>query len=174
MNRYDWIDTVYVGAILRWQRGDHLVNLYADGVALQRAYGHWCVADCKLHRGSNQKGCEKVTINEYQLEALRTAGSPENPVAVKNPLLLNGVMGMCGEAGECVDLLKKFIFQEHPLDTAHLAKELGDVAWYLAISAYALGYDLETILQMNVDKLRERYPDGFDPDRSKHRKAGDV
>ena len=151
-----------------------MADLYADGVAFQRAYGHWRVADCKLHRGANQKGREKVTINEYQLEAMRTAGSPENPVAVKNPLLLNGVMGLCGEAGECVELLKKFICQGHPLDAAHLAKELGDVAWYLAISAYALGYDLETILQMNVDKLRERYPAGFDPGRSLHRKAGDV
>lgn len=77
-------------------------------------------------------------------------------------------------AGEAVDILKKFLFQGHDLDREHLAKELGDVAWYLAVSADALGYDLETIFKMNIDKLKARYPDGFDPELSKHRKAGDI
>ncbi len=57
---------------------------------------------------------------------------------------------------------------------AKMAKELGDVAWYLALTAYAIGYDLEDILRMNIEKLRARYPDGFDADHSLHRKAGDV
>lgn len=57
---------------------------------------------------------------------------------------------------------------------AHLAKELGDVAWYLAVTAHAIGYDLETVLQMNVDKLRNRYPNGFEAERSLHRQEGDV
>lgn len=70
--------------------------------------------------------------------------------------------------------MKKHLFQGHELDKAHLAKELGDVAWYLAVAAYAIGYDLDTILKMNVDKLRKRYPDGFDPERSLHREAGDL
>lgn len=55
-----------------------------------------------------------------------------------------------------------------------MAKELGDVSWYLAVVADALGYDLETIFQMNIDKLRKRYPDGFDEELSKHRKTGDI
>ena len=110
-----------------------------------------------------------MTINEYQKAALRTAGT-EN----QTDLFMNGVMGMCGEAGECIDLVKKWKFQQHELDFAHIAKELGDVAWYLAVTAYAIGYDLETILQMNVDKLKKRYPEGFDPERSQHREAGDV
>jgi NTP pyrophosphatase (non-canonical NTP hydrolase) len=96
------------------------------------------------------------------------------PIMLKGAGILNGVMGLAGESGECVDLLKKSLFQGHPLDKEHMAKELGDVAWYLAVSAYGIGYDLETIFQMNVDKLRERYPDGFDPERSQHRKPGDV
>lgn len=111
-----------------------------------------------------------MTINQYQMEALRTASGMNQEL----PMWLNGALGLNGEAGECADIVKKHLFQGHELDKGHLAKELGDVAWYLAISAYALGYDLETILQMNVDKLRERYPDGFDPDRSMYRKAGDV
>lgn len=110
-----------------------------------------------------------MTINEYQHEALRTA----NGLDAKD-LLTNGVMGLCGESGECVDLMKKHLFQGHELDAEHMAKELGDVAWYLAVSAYALGYDLETVLQMNVDKLRKRYPEGFNAVRSQHREEGDV
>ena len=106
-----------------------------------------------------------MKINEYQVEALRTAGEAD---------IVNGVLGLCGESGECADMIKKHKFQGHNLDTEHLAKELGDVAWYLAISAYSIGYDLETIMQMNVDKLRKRYPEGFKTDLSQNRKEGDV
>lgn len=111
-----------------------------------------------------------MSPNEYQKEALRTAPTDIGHMSQ----LLNGVMGLAGESGEAVDLVKKHVFHEHDLDKERLAKELGDVAWYLAVTAYAIGYDLEEILQMNVDKLRKRYPDGFDPDRSQHREAGDV
>lgn len=111
-----------------------------------------------------------MTINEYQQKALRT----ESGIDDKYPRLLNGLMGLNGEAGEAIDILKKHMFHGHELDTIHLAKELGDVAWYLAISANALGYDLETILQMNVDKLYNRYPDGFDSKNSINRKDGDI
>ena len=111
-----------------------------------------------------------MTPNEYQNEALRTA-----PTGIGDlNLMLNGVMGLAGESGEAVDLVKKHLFHDHDLDKEHLAKELGDIAWYLAATAKAIGYDLETILQMNVDKLRKRYPDGFDPDRSRHREPGDI
>lgn len=111
-----------------------------------------------------------MTPNEYQKAALRTA-----PADIDHrSQLLNGVMGLAGESGEAVDLVKKHVFHEHKLDEEHLAKELGDIAWYLAVTAFVIGYDLETILQMNVDKLRKRYPKGFDPDRSQHRVAGDI
>lgn len=110
----------------------------------------------------------ECTGSIYQTEAMRTANG------MHGDLLQNGVMGLCGEAGECVDLVKKHLFQGHELDKEHLAKELGDVAWYLAVTAEAIGYDLNTILQMNVKKLRDRYPNGFDEERSKHRKKGDI
>jgi len=110
-----------------------------------------------------------MTINEYQKAALRTADAVSCP-----GLLVNGVMGLCGEAGECIDLVKKWLFQQHELDYVHLAKELGDVAWYLAVAAFAIGYDLETVMQMNIDKLLKRYPEGFDADRSQHREEGDI
>lgn len=111
-----------------------------------------------------------MRINEYQVEALRTASGMNKEL----PMSLNGVMGLAGESGECVDMMKKHLFQGHPLDKEHMAKELGDVAWYLAVTAHAIGYDLETVLQMNVDKLRKRYPNGFEAEKSLHRKDGDI
>ena len=111
-----------------------------------------------------------MTINEYQKNALRTANKTLNSFHQ----LENGIMGLNGEAGECIDILKKHLFQGHKLDKEHIAKELGDIAWYLALSAEAIGYDLETIMQMNVDKLRARYPDGFDTEHSIHRAKNDI
>ena len=112
-----------------------------------------------------------MTINEYQTAALRTAQTDK---LTANELLLNAALGLCGESGEVADLLKKYHFQGHNLDRDHVAKELGDIAWYLAVGAYSIGYDLEKILQMNVDKLKARYPDGFSTDRSLHRDKNDV
>lgn len=113
-----------------------------------------------------------MTINEYQQEALRT----EADIKTKYPSLrlLHGLIGLSAESGEALDILKKNMFQEHNLDKYHLALELGDVAWYLAVSADSLGYDLETILQMNVTKRLARYPDGFDANKSIYRKEGDI
>lgn len=108
-----------------------------------------------------------MTINEYQQEALRTASGNCRNIA-------NCAMGLSGEAGECTDIIKKHLFHGHELNVEHLAKELGDVAWYLAVCAHIIGYDLETVLQMNVDKLRKRYPDGFSEEKSINRKEGDV
>lgn len=89
--------------------------------------------------------------------------------------LANGLMGLNGESGEAVDLFKKYLFQGHELDRWHIAKELGDIAWYLAVSADAIGCDLETIFEMNIDKLMKRYPgDGFDSEHSINRKDGDI
>ena len=111
-----------------------------------------------------------MTINEYQKEALRTL----NKSLTSSEIVEEGLMGLNGEAGEAIDILKKHLFQGHSLNTEHLAKELGDIAWYLAITANALGYDLETILQMNIEKLEKRYPDGFDVIKANNRSPEDV
>ena len=111
-----------------------------------------------------------MTANEYQKAAMKT----QNPMVLEELQIIEGVMGLAGEAGECVDHCKKAVFQGHDLDEEHLAKELGDVAWYLAISANAIGYDLETIFQMNIDKLAARYPNGFETDKSVNRDGEDV
>lgn len=106
-----------------------------------------------------------MTINEYQQLAMRTL----NPELNKKDVLINGVMGLCGESGEAIDIVKKWLAQGHELDKEHLAKELGDIAWYLAETAYALDIPLESILQGNIDKLRKRFPEGFDTARSVER-----
>ena len=107
-----------------------------------------------------------MTINEYQTLAMRTL----NPALDKKDVLINGVMGLCGESGEAIDIVKKHLAQGHDLDREALIKELGDVAWYLAETAYALDVPLEEVLQRNVDKLRARYPQGFEACRSIERK----
>ncbi len=107
-----------------------------------------------------------MEANEYQRLALTTL----NPALTGKDILINGVMGLCGESGEAIDLVKKHLAQGHTLDKEKLAKELGDVAWYLAETAHAIGYSLSDVLQMNLDKLRSRYPEGFDREKSLHRK----
>ena len=111
-----------------------------------------------------------MRVNEYQKAAMATL----NPALDKKDVLVNSVMGLCGESGEAIDIVKKWLMQGHELDKDHLIKELGDVAWYLAEAATALDVPLETVLQGNLDKLRQRFPNGFDTDASVHRKEGDI
>ena len=106
-----------------------------------------------------------MTANEYQKLAMTTL----NPELSKKDVLINAVMGLCGESGEAIDIVKKWLAQGHDLDREKLARELGDVAWYLAEAATALDMDLETILQGNLDKLAKRYPEGFQTQRSLNR-----
>ena len=108
-----------------------------------------------------------MTINEYQTLAMKTL----NPQLSKKDVLINGVMGLCGESGEAIDIVKKWLAQGHELDKEKLAKELGVIAWYLAETATALDLDLEDIFQANIDKLKKRYPEGFDAQRSIHRET---
>ncbi len=111
-----------------------------------------------------------MTINEYQELAMRTL----NPALARKDVLINSVMGLCGESGEAIDLVKKWLAQGHTLDRERLIKELGDVAWYLAEAATALDVSLEDVLQENIEKLKKRYPDGFDRERSMVRPQGEL
>ena len=106
-----------------------------------------------------------MTANEYQKMALTTL----NPELTKKDVLINGVMGLCGESGEAIDIVKKHLHQGHALDREGLKKELGDIAWYLAETAWALDLSLEEVFQGNLDKLKARYPEGFDSEKSIHR-----
>ncbi len=110
-------------------------------------------------------GREPLTANDYQNRAMETL----NPALSQQDVLLNGVMGLCGEAGEVIDIVKKHLHQGHALDREKLIRELGDVAWYLAETSYALGVPLEEVLRQNLEKLRNRYPAGFDREKSVNR-----
>lgn len=111
-----------------------------------------------------------MTINEYQRLAMTTL----NPELGKRDVLINSVMGLCGESGEAIDIVKKWMAHGHPLDRDHLIKELGDIAWYLAEAATALDVTLEDVLQANIEKLKKRYPEGFERQKSLVRLQDDL
>jgi NTP pyrophosphatase (non-canonical NTP hydrolase) len=109
------------------------------------------------------------TLNEYQKMTRRTESKEQNEVEK----ILNYSMGIAGEAGEIVDAVKKAVFHKHGLTPAFkrkLALELGDELWYIARLADVLGYTLEDIATMNIGKLKERYPNGFEANKSINRK----
>lgn len=106
-----------------------------------------------------------MTINEYQQLAMTTL----NKEMTKKDMLINGVMGLCGESGEAIDIVKKHLAQGHELDKEKLIKELGDIAWYLAEMATVLDIELEEVLERNIEKLKKRYPEGFDKEKSVNR-----
>ena len=108
-----------------------------------------------------------MTGNEYQRLAMTTL----NPDLTKKDVLINGVMGLCGESGEAIDIVKKHLHQGHELDKEKLLKELGDIAWNLAETAYALDIPLDEVFEGNIAKLRARYPQGFDTEKSVHREV---
>ena len=112
---------------------------------------------------------DRLTANDFQRAAMRTASGMDHEGYNGRGLLLNAVMGLNGEAGEVIDHVKKVCFQGHELDQGHLIEELGDTAWYLAVCAEALGVTLEEVLNRNIVKLKARYPDGFDKARSVNR-----
>lgn len=111
-----------------------------------------------------------MQVNEYQKAAMATL----NLALDKKDVLINSIMGLCGESGEAIDIVKKWLMQGHELDKEHLVRELGDVAWYLAEAATALDIPLEAVFQGNLDKLRQRFPNGFDTGASVNRTENDL
>lgn len=107
----------------------------------------------------------------YQLDVLKYA--PDHHDYMLN--VIYAAMGMCGEAGEASELVKKYAYHGHTIDSEHLARELGDVLWYVSYMAHLFGYPLGKIMAMNQEKLAKRYPDGkFDAERSRNREEGDI
>ncbi len=107
----------------------------------------------------------------YQQNVLKYA--PDHHDYLLN--VIYAAMGMCGEAGEASELIKKYAYHGHAIDTEHLARELGDVLWYVSYMAHLFGYPLGKIMAMNQEKLAKRYPDGkFDAERSNNRKEDDI
>lgn len=111
-----------------------------------------------------------MTFDEYQALAQRTS----NKELTKGEHVVNGALGLCGEAGEVADIVKKAYMQGHHFDREHIMKECGDCLWYVAEMAAALGVSMDAMAQMNIEKLKKRYPNGFEVDKSQHRKDGDI
>lgn len=111
-----------------------------------------------------------MTGNEYQKLAKRTCSISYYK---KNAMLNHAVFGLAAEAGEVASLKQK-IYQGHEFDKNHFIKELGDCLWMIAEACTALDIDLEYVMQTNINKLKERYPDGFEVEKSINRKPGDI
>lgn len=107
-----------------------------------------------------------MTGREYQRLAMVT----KNNSLTADQQLDNAAMGLNGEAGEVIDIVKKARFQGHKLDRAKLIDELGDVMWYAALLCEALDTDIDSVMTFNISKLKTRYPQGFDADKSVNRK----
>ena len=91
--------------------------------------------------------------------------------------LLTAALGICAEGGEFTEIVKKCIFQGKPMDEHtiyHLKREMGDILWYIAQGCIALDTSIEDVLYMNIEKLEDRYPNGFESFRSENRKEGDI
>lgn len=123
------------------------------------------------------------SVRDYLRQAMRTLAQKvidNDPSIFANPraaMHWNAASGLASEAGEINELYKKHYFHFHPWSPEfeeHLKKEHGDLAWYFALSCYANRWDPAEILQMNIDKLKARYPDGFSTERSMNRAPGDV
>lgn len=110
-----------------------------------------------------------MTGNEYQVFAARTINQNLCTLSKEK----HALYGMVGEIGEIHGLYQK-IYQGHEFDDEHAKKELGDLMWFIAEYCTARGWNLDDIMEMNIDKLRKRYPNGFEEGRSLHREKGDI
>ena len=111
-----------------------------------------------------------MTGNEYQKLASRTMGKDWTHSQYEH----HALHGMVGEIGELHSIYQK-MYQGHiEVGYEHYQKELGDLLWFIAEYCTAMNWDLEDIMQMNIDKLKARYPEGFDAEHSLHRAEGDI
>ena len=107
----------------------------------------------------------------YRIQELEGEGFPSER-------LLTAAVGMSAEAGEFTEVVKKIVFQGKPVteeNLFHLKRELGDIMWYVMQACMGLETCLDEIIEMNIDKLKSRYPGGeFDAHYSENRQEGDV
>ena len=106
-----------------------------------------------------------MDFKEYQALAARTS----SPDRAARDRLINAALGLAGEGGEVIELVKKHLHHGHELPREKLAREIGDVLWYIAELCSATGLELGAVAEGNIDKLRARYPEGFSSERSINR-----
>ena len=123
-----------------------------------------------------------MKANEYQKLAMRTNDGKCTKRLLNSTMLqktdiggvINASLGLSGETGELNDMIKKAVFHGHELNIDNVKKELGDILWYIAMMCESFNLEMEEIMQMNIDKLKARYPEGFSEERSQHRQVGDI
>ena len=112
---------------------------------------------------------DSMTGNEYQKLAARTI----NKDLTYHNMADHALHGMVGEIGEIHSIYQK-IYQGHELEFDHIEKELGDLLWFIAEYCTAFNMKLEDVMRLNIEKLKARYPEGFDAEHSLHRTEGDI
>lgn len=106
-----------------------------------------------------------MRMNEYQEQSRRTTTEEKHLPQT----YCNYALGLSGEAGEVADLIKKGVFHGHEMNRHAIAKELGDVLWYVSQLSRLVGFTLEEVATMNINKLKARYPNGFSEEASVNR-----
>ena len=110
-----------------------------------------------------------MKLNEYQKLAYRTVADKDNVVAME----FHALHGLAGEVGELHSLYQKS-YQGHKFDETHAKKELGDLLWFVAEYCSAKGWEMSEVAQLNIEKLKARFPEGFSAERSLNRADGDI
>lgn len=110
-----------------------------------------------------------MTGNEYQELASRTINNDLTDMGKE----LHALHGMSGEVGEIHSLYQK-VYQGHGIDDEHLKKEVGDLLWFIAEFCTSKGWTLEEVMELNIEKLKARFPEGFEAEKSLHRAEGDI
>ena len=111
-----------------------------------------------------------MTGNEYQKLASRTMGKNWDEESYEQ----HALHGMVGEIGEIHSIYQKMYQGHFEEDDEHTKKELGDLLWFIAEFCTVMKWDLDDIMEMNIEKLKKRYPDGFETEKSLHRAKGDI
>lgn len=128
----------------------------------------------KLAMRTNDGKASDRLIGKMQEYDMKFSSEQSNKENVDIGGIFNACLGLSGEVGEFNDMIKKWVFHEKELDMEHAKKEAGDILWYVVMLCESFGWNMEEIMQMNVDKLKARYPEGFDVERANHRAEGDV
>lgn len=113
-----------------------------------------------------------MELKKYETEALKTASdfTTDTIMTPHEAKILNGALGLAGESGEVADYIKKWIFQGHAFNPDYVLDELGDIMWYINLMCVSLGSSVEEVLDLNIKKLRYRYPNGhFEVEKSVNR-----
>lgn len=110
-----------------------------------------------------------MTGSVYQKLAARTINKDFSPFQTEQ----HALHGIVSEIGELHGIYQK-VYQGHDFDVEHAKKEVGDILWFIAEYCTVNGWNLDDIMELNINKLIERYPEGFDPERSLHRAADDI